>query len=83
MQGLDNVAVVDEAGVGQDGAEGEGGQCPALGPQQEMLQAGSLDSRENDGDGAQTFVLGCTRPKLKMFSFNLEYFFFKFASHPF
>lgn len=72
MQGLHDVAVVDEAGVGQD----EGGQCPALGPQQEMLQAGSLDRSENDGDGAQTFVLGCTRPKLKMFSFNLEYFFF-------
>lgn len=31
-----------------------------------MLQASSLDSSENDGDGVQTFVLGCIRPKLNI-----------------
>lgn len=27
-----------------------------------MLQGSSLDSSESDGDRAQNFVLGCTRP---------------------
>lgn len=42
VQGLDDVAVVDEASVGQDGAEGEGGQCLALGPQQEHVAGRQL-----------------------------------------